>query len=32
MTMNKKEAATIMSLVDSAYNMNFAKDDLKARL
>ena len=30
--MNKKEAATIMSLVDSAYNMNFAKDDLKARL
>ncbi|WP_353423634.1 replicative helicase loader/inhibitor [Staphylococcus xylosus] len=32
MTMNRKEAATIMSLVDSAYNMNFAKDDLKARL
>ena len=32
MTMTNKEAATILSLVDSAYNMNFPKDDLKAKL
>src|SRR5699024_4299407 len=32
MTMTKKEAVTILSLVDSAYNMNFADDNLKTQL
>lgn len=32
MTMNKKEAVTILSLIDSAFNMNFANDDLKTKL
>lgn len=32
MTMTKKEAVTILSLIDSAFNMNFANDDLKTKL
>jgi hypothetical protein len=32
MTMTKREAATILSLVDSAYNMKFADDNLKTQL
>ena len=32
MGMTKKEATTIMSLIESAFNMNFTQDDFKARL
>ena len=32
MGMTKKEATTIMSLIESAFNMNFTQDDLKAKL
>ncbi|MBF7022515.1 hypothetical protein [Staphylococcus kloosii] len=32
MTMTNKEAATIISLIDTAFNMNFTKDEFKARL
>lgn len=32
MTMTNKEAATIISLIDTAFNMDFTKDEFKARL
>ena len=32
MTMTNKEAATIISLIDAAFDMNFAKDEFKVRL
>lgn len=32
MSMTKKEAVTIINLVDSAFNMNFSSDDLKTKL
>ena len=32
MTMTNKEAATIISLIDTAFDMNFTKDEFKARL